>query len=138
MAVTEKNSFCRPDPRAFLSAGAAVVTTAIAAGDAVAQEPEKANIASASDAGPENEKLREANPDIFLPPSTDYGEVPTFWNSFSTSHRRIEMFKADRFMDLSLSDWMTHAPPALISQHLGISEELLHKLPKEKTVIVPA
>lgn len=111
---------------------------------------------------------------------TDHGEVPTFWNSFSTSHRRIqeggwsrqvtvqdfplskdiagvnmrlghyventgttdlifiEMFKADRFMDLSLSDWMTHAPPALISQHLGISEELLRTIPKDKTVIMPA
>jgi oxalate decarboxylase len=45
---------------------------------------------------------------------------------------------ADRFMDLSLSDWMTYAPPALISRHLGISEDLLGKLPKDKTVIMPA
>ncbi len=59
------------DRRAFLGTGAALVTAALATGDALAQKPE-----SASDAGPENEKLREANPNTFLPPSTDHGEVP--------------------------------------------------------------
>jgi oxalate decarboxylase len=90
MAVTEKNPFSRPDRRAFLGAGAALVTAAMATGDGMAQEPEIADGRSASDAGPENEKLREANPNTFLPPPTDHGEVPTFWNSFSTSHRRIQ------------------------------------------------
>lgn len=45
---------------------------------------------SASDAGPENELLKQANPNTFLPPTTDHGEVPSFWTSFSTSHRRIQ------------------------------------------------
>jgi hypothetical protein len=45
---------------------------------------------SASDPGPENTKVRDANPNTFQPPSTDHGEVPTFWNTFSTAHRRIQ------------------------------------------------
>ena len=90
MAVNANNSPIHKDRRAFLGAGAALVTAALATGDARAQEPQKADGRSASDAGPENQKVREANPNTFLPPSTDHGEVPEFWNSFSTSHRRIQ------------------------------------------------
>jgi len=50
----------------------------------------------------------------------------------------LEMFKANRFRDLSLSEWITHTPPALITQHLGITQEMLQKIPKDKTPIVPA
>lgn len=45
---------------------------------------------SATDAGPEHQLLKESNPNTFLPPATDHGEVQTFWNSFSTAHRRIQ------------------------------------------------
>ncbi len=45
---------------------------------------------SSSDPGPENEPLKQANPNTFIPPATDHGEVPTFWNTFSTAHRRIQ------------------------------------------------
>jgi oxalate decarboxylase len=45
---------------------------------------------SASDPGPENERLKAINPDGFMPPPTDHGTVPTFWSSFSLAHRRIE------------------------------------------------
>src|SRR5581483_2686567 len=50
----------------------------------------------------------------------------------------LEMFKADRFMDLSLSDWISHAPPELISGHLGISADVIRRLPKNKAVVMPA
>ncbi len=59
-------------------------------------------------------------------------------NTGSTDLIFLEMFKADRFMDLSLSEWMTHAPPALISQHLGLSEDWLRRLPQQKSVVMPA
>jgi hypothetical protein len=84
MAVTEKNSSCWPDRRAFLSTGAAMVIAALATRDGVAQEPEKTDRCSASDAGPGNRKTARI-PNTFLPPSTDQGEVPTFWNSFYAS-----------------------------------------------------
>ena len=46
--------------------------------------------ASATDLGPENQVMKSINPDGFLPPPTDHGSVPNFWNSFSASHRRIQ------------------------------------------------
>ena len=50
----------------------------------------------------------------------------------------LEMFKASRFMDLSLSDWVTHAPPELVMGQLGISEEVLKRIPRDKAVVMPA
>lgn len=72
----------------------------------------------------------------------DVGYVPkTFGhyieNTGDTDLIFVEMFKADRFEDLSLSDWITHTPPALILEHLKISEETLRRIPKEKTPTVP-
>jgi oxalate decarboxylase len=45
------------------------------------------------------------------------------------------MFKADRFMDLSLSEWVRNTPPELIMQHLGISAATLEKIPDKKALI---
>jgi oxalate decarboxylase len=49
----------------------------------------------------------------------------------------LEMFKADRFMDLSLSEWVSNTPPELVIQHLGISRETLQAIPKKKPLIMP-
>ena len=49
----------------------------------------------------------------------------------------LEMFKADRFMDLSLSEWVSNTPPELVMQHLGISRETLQAIPKKKPLIMP-
>ena len=55
------------------------------------QNHAKANLdLSASDPGPENTALRDVSPNTFLPPTTDHGEVQTFWASFSSAHRRIQ------------------------------------------------
>ena len=75
--------------------------------------------------------------------SGDVGYVPkTFGhyieNTGDTDLIFLEMFKADRFQDLSLSEWVSHTPPELITEHLGISMETLQKVPKQKTPIVPA
>jgi oxalate decarboxylase len=85
--------------RQFLSGGSAIaLAAALGAGIASAQDLnhdlEKIAAArtgkSATDAGPENALLKDASPNAFLPPPTDHGEVETFWNSFSTAHRRIQ------------------------------------------------
>ena len=47
------------------------------------------------------------------------------------------MFKARRFEDLSLSEWVTHIPPELVMAHLGISEQTLAAIPKKKAVVLP-
>ena len=72
----------------------ALATAAIALSQAQGQNIEKVTGAqhdnSASDVGPENVALRDTQPDTFLPPPTDHGEVPSFWQSFATAHRRVE------------------------------------------------
>ncbi|MBV8904933.1 MAG: cupin domain-containing protein, partial [Acidobacteriia bacterium] len=89
---TRKNER-NPGRRIFLGAGSALVGAALV-GKAAAQDlsaiRQAHGDASASDAGPENLKLRDAQPSSYLPPAADHGEVPTFWNSFSSAHRRIQ------------------------------------------------
>jgi oxalate decarboxylase len=50
----------------------------------------------------------------------------------------IEMFKAPRYQDMSLNDWMTHIPPELVMQHLGISAETLASIPTANLSVLPA
>src|SRR5258708_11164225 len=83
------------DRRRFISgASAALAALALSSRPAAAQDIQKVTEAqhgqSASDPGPENELLREASPNSLLPPPTDRGEVPSFWNSFSVQHRRVQ------------------------------------------------
>ena len=73
----------------------------------------------------------------------DIGLVPkTFGhyieNTGDTDLVFLEMFKANRFQDLSLSDWVTHTPPKLIMEHLGLTEETIQKIPHRKMAVVPA
>lgn len=50
----------------------------------------------------------------------------------------LEMFRAPRYQDISLNDWITHIPPALVAQHLGISPRTLEAIPKDNFGILPA
>jgi oxalate decarboxylase len=50
----------------------------------------------------------------------------------------LEMFRAPRYQDISLNDWITHIPPELVAQHLGISQQTLEAVPKENFGILPA
>lgn len=73
----------------------------------------------------------------------DVGYVPKtlghyIENTGETDLIFLEMFKTNRYQDLSLSDWVTHTPPELIMQHLKISRETLDAIPKNKVEIVPA
>ncbi len=85
------------DRRRFLGKSSAVVLSAALAGRMEAQgaqdiqKIEKAqHDKSATDLGPENQALKDSSPNTFMPPSTDHGEVQTFWSSFSAAHRRIQ------------------------------------------------
>ena len=73
----------------------------------------------------------------------DVGYVPkTFGhyieNTGDTDLVFLEMFKADRFEDLSLSEWVANTPPELVMQHLGLSRETIAAITKSKQAIVPA
>ncbi len=82
------------DRRRLLTGSAAFAAVMLTAGGASGQGMEKVDQAkqdkSVTDPGPENRSIRDANPNTFLPPDTDHGEVQTFWNSFSVAHRRIQ------------------------------------------------
>jgi oxalate decarboxylase/phosphoglucose isomerase-like protein (cupin superfamily) len=46
-------------------------------------------------------------------------------NVGDTDLQFLEVFKSTYFADVSLSEWLTHTPPALVAQHLNVNEVLL-------------
>jgi hypothetical protein len=56
-------------------------------------------------------------------------------NTGDTDLQVIEVFRAPQFMDVSLSDWITHTPPALVAQHLNVSAETIAKFPRNRPEI---
>jgi oxalate decarboxylase len=81
------------DRRKFIGASA-LALAGLGLSRASAQDIAKVTAAqhdkSMTDPGPENSGLRDLNENGFLPPPTDHGEAPEFWNSFSVAHRRVQ------------------------------------------------
>ena len=50
--------------------------------------------------------------------------------------RFLEMFRSDRFADLSLNQWMALTPPELVQHHLNLDRRTLRALSKKKLVVV--
>lgn len=48
----------------------------------------------------------------------------------------IELFKDNFFQDVSLTNWLTHLPPALVQGHLNISAATLQAIPHSEMVTV--
>ena len=51
--------------------------------------------------------------------------------------RFLEMFRSDRFADVSLNQWMGLLPPALVRAHLNLDAATTAALSQDKPVIVP-
>jgi oxalate decarboxylase len=71
----------------------------------------------------------------------DVGYVPTSMSHFienigDTPLRFLELFRAPRYMDVSLAQWMALTPHELVQAHLNISREMLDGIPKEKRPVV--
>jgi oxalate decarboxylase len=71
----------------------------------------------------------------------DVGYVPVAMghyveNTGTTPLRFLELFRSDRYSDMSLAQWMALTPPGLVQAHLGLDGRTLAKLPKRKPVIV--
>lgn len=71
----------------------------------------------------------------------DVGYVPFAYghyiqNTGTNSLWYLEIFKSDRFQDVSLNQWMALTPAELLQGNLHIGEELLHALRKEKSPVV--
>jgi oxalate decarboxylase len=50
----------------------------------------------------------------------------------------LEMFKSSVYQDVSLNQWLTHLPPALVRAHLNIDLATINAIPHSEEVIVPA
>ncbi|RYE02898.1 MAG: cupin domain-containing protein, partial [Sphingobacteriaceae bacterium] len=71
----------------------------------------------------------------------DVGYVPISMGHYienigKTPLRFLEVFKSDKYEDVSLNQWMALTPPELVKAHLNIGDDVIGKLPKEKPVIV--
>lgn len=49
----------------------------------------------------------------------------------------LEVFRSGRYADVSLSDWLTHTPAAMVAQHLGVDERTIAAFPRDKPVVMP-
>lgn len=58
-------------------------------------------------------------------------------NTGNEDLRFLEMFRASRYQDMSLSEWLSHTPPELVMAHLNIDKATYDAIPKEKAVIMP-
>ena len=49
----------------------------------------------------------------------------------------IGVFRAPRYEEFALSDWLTHTPPALVAQHLNVDETTIAKWPNDRPAVLP-
>jgi oxalate decarboxylase len=49
----------------------------------------------------------------------------------------LEIFKTDTYADISLSDWLTHTPPAMVAAHFNLSPEDIARFPNNIPVVMP-
>jgi oxalate decarboxylase len=73
----------------------------------------------------------------------DVGYVPKnmphyIENTGTTTLRYLELWKTDRFADVSLRQWLAFTPYELVRAHLKIDKSVLENIPTHKTPVLPA
>jgi oxalate decarboxylase len=58
-------------------------------------------------------------------------------NTGTTDLVFMEIVRADRFEEVSLSDWLAHTPPAMVTQTLNLDPEIVAQFPKNRPDVVP-
>jgi oxalate decarboxylase len=58
-------------------------------------------------------------------------------NTGGTTLRFLEMFRSDRYTDISLKQWMALTPHELVQAHLRLDRRLLDGLPRDKVPVMP-
>jgi oxalate decarboxylase len=59
-------------------------------------------------------------------------------NVGDTDMQFIAVFRAPRYEEISLSNWLTHTPPALVAQHLNVDEATIAKWPDNAPGVMPS
>jgi oxalate decarboxylase len=72
----------------------------------------------------------------------DIGYVPKslghyIKNTGNTDLVFLEIFRSDRFEDVSLSDWLAHTPRAMVAQTLNVDPAVVAQFPANKPEIMP-
>jgi oxalate decarboxylase len=49
----------------------------------------------------------------------------------------LEVFRADSFQDISLSDWLTHTPAQMVTANTNLSADIIAQFPKGSPGVVP-
>jgi oxalate decarboxylase len=87
---------------------------------------------------------------VFMPPerartmdsnANDVGFVPamaghSIENTGDEDLVFLEIFKAGRFLDISLNNWLRRLPSQMVTAHLRFSEEEIRKIPVEKQPVI--
>jgi oxalate decarboxylase len=73
--------------------------------------------------------------------ANDVGFVPRvaahyFENTGNTDLVTLEIFKADRFVDVSVNNWLRRVPPEALAAHLNLTPEQISKIPQEKELVI--
>jgi oxalate decarboxylase len=73
--------------------------------------------------------------------ANDVGFVPRvaghyIENTGNTDLMFLEMSKADRFLDVSLNQWIRRLPPETVTSHLNLTPDLIAKIPDEKNEVL--
>ncbi len=58
-------------------------------------------------------------------------------NIGDTDLQFLEIFRSSYFADVSLSDWLTHTPPAMVAAHLNVDVETIKGWPNDKPLVMP-
>ena len=58
-------------------------------------------------------------------------------NTGSTDLVFVEVFRADRFEEVSLSDWLAHSPIDMVAQTLNLDPSVIARFPKNRPDVVP-
>ena len=72
----------------------------------------------------------------------DIGNVPKAFghyleNTGNTDLVYMEVFRADRFEEVSLSDWLAHSPIDMVAETLNLDPSVIAQFPKNRPDIVP-
>jgi oxalate decarboxylase len=59
-------------------------------------------------------------------------------NTGTTRLRFLEVFKSSYYADLSPDTWMALTPPELVDAHLRLDQQVMGRLRKTKSPVVPA
>ena len=59
-------------------------------------------------------------------------------NTGNTELQFLEIFKTDRYAEVSLSDWLVHTPTKMIAETLNIDPAVIDRFPRTRPEVMPA